>query len=213
MTFQNSCATYTSGIRFRVSRCCWTGLSKLDGGRIGSSSPVELPALDGRDPGSWPSLGCCACCPRSCPTRYGGSDRDRVAARAGGVGGRDRGRTACGRLRLTRQREELSSFRLIDVSHLCLYGNVQTTAQALRVLLGRGVLVLRFSYGGWLLGVSSGFPSRNVTLRIHQVGAATRGEIDVPKLLVAGKIRNQRVLLRHNARGDVTRTLVEYPPN
>ncbi len=112
-----------------------------------------------------------------------------------------------GRLRVTRQHEELVSIRLIDVSHLCLFGNVQTTAQALRVLFGRGVSVFHFSYGGWLLGVSTGLPGKNVTLRIRQVGAAMRRAIEIPRLMMAGKIRNQMVLLRRNARGDIARTL------
>ncbi len=103
-----------------------------------------------------------------------------------------------GRLTVHRQRERLADVRLLDVSHLCLYGNSQISAQALRVLFGSGIAVFHFSYGGWLQGVSTGLPSKNVMLRIKQTTAAARGELDCPRRMIAGKIRNSRVLLRRN---------------
>lgn len=103
-----------------------------------------------------------------------------------------------GRLVVSRQRSGLASVRLIDVSHLCVYGNVQVTAQAQRTLFDLGVDVFHFSYGGWLLGLSSGLPGRNVMLRIRQVTAAAQGQLDDARLTIAGKIRNARVLLRRN---------------
>jgi CRISP-associated protein Cas1 len=103
-----------------------------------------------------------------------------------------------GRLTVSRQRSALASVRLIDVSHLCLYGNVQVSAQAQRELFGRDIDVFHFSYGGWLLGMSTGLPGKNVMLRIRQVTAAARGQLDEARLMIAGKIRNARVLLRRN---------------
>src|SRR5690606_18591610 len=44
-----------------------------------------------------------------------------------------------GRLTVSKRREELASARLIDVLHVCAYGNVQVTAQALRALFQRDV--------------------------------------------------------------------------
>src|SRR5206468_1977419 len=38
--------------------------------------------------------------------------------------------------------------RLIDLSHVSLFGNVQISAQALRELAGRDVVVAHMSYGG-----------------------------------------------------------------
>jgi CRISPR-associated protein Cas1 len=116
-----------------------------------------------------------------------------------GVGG--------GRLTVSKRGEELASVRLIDVLHVCAYGNVQVTAQALRTLFDRQADVFHFSYGGWLLGVSNALPSKNVMLRMRQFGAAARGELDHPRRMIAGKIRNCRVLLRRNGGEPVARTV------
>ena len=103
-----------------------------------------------------------------------------------------------GRLTISKYRELLASVRLIDVQHVCAYGNVQVTAQAMRELFSRDVDVFHFSGGGWLLGLTTGLPSKNVMLRIRQVTAAARGQLDQPRRMIAGKIRNCRVLLRRN---------------
>jgi CRISPR-associated protein Cas1 len=110
-----------------------------------------------------------------------------------------------GRLTVSKYRELLASVRLIDVLHVCAYGNVQVTAQAMRELLSRDVDVFHFSGGGWLLGLSTGLPSKNVMLRIRQVTAAARGQLDEPRQMIAGKIRNCRVLLRRNGGEEVAR--------
>lgn len=103
-----------------------------------------------------------------------------------------------GRLAISRHREQLATIRLIDVLHVCLYGNVQFSAQAMRALFEREIGVFHFSYGGWLLGQSGGLPSKNVMLRIRQVTAAARRPIEEPRAMIAGKIRNSRTLLRRN---------------
>jgi CRISPR-associated protein Cas1 len=103
-----------------------------------------------------------------------------------------------GRLTVSKHRELLISVRLIDVMHVCAYGNVQVTAQAMRELFDRDVDVFHFSYGGWLLGLTTGLPSKNVMLRIRQTTTAARGQLDEPRRMIAGKIRNCRVLLRRN---------------
>ena len=112
-----------------------------------------------------------------------------------------------GRLTVSKRREQLASVRLIDVLHVCAYGNVQVTAQALRSLFERDIDVFHFSYGGWLLGVTTGLPSKNVTLRIRQTTTAARGQLDAPRRMIAGKIRNCRVLLRRNGGEAVARTI------
>ena len=112
-----------------------------------------------------------------------------------------------GRLTVSKQREPLASVRLIDVLHVAAYGNVQVTAQAMRSLFERDIDVFHFSYGGWLLGLTTGLPSKNVMLRIRQTTAAARGELDAPRRMIAGKIRNCRVLLRRNGDDSVARTV------
>jgi CRISPR-associated protein Cas1 len=111
------------------------------------------------------------------------------------------------RLTVTRQRAGLASIRLIDVSHVCVYGNVQVSAQAQRELFDRDIDLFHFSYGGWLLGMSTGLPGKNVMLRIRQVSAAARGQLEEARLMIAGKIRNSRVLLRRNGGQDAARAV------
>jgi len=95
-------------------------------------------------------------------------------------------------------REELVSVRLIDVLHVASFGNVQVTAQCMRTLFDRGINVFHFTYGGWLAGVSTGMPGKNVMLRVRQAAMAARGDLAVPRRMIQGKIRNGRVLLRRN---------------
>jgi CRISP-associated protein Cas1 len=111
------------------------------------------------------------------------------------------------RLTVSKHREQLASVRLIDVLHVAAFGNIQVTAQAMRSLFDRDIDVFHFSYGGWLLGMSTGLTGKNVMLRIRQVTAAARGEVDAPRQMIAGKIRNCRVLLRRNGDDAVGRTV------
>jgi CRISP-associated protein Cas1 len=137
------------------------------------------------------------------PRRLIASDSDAVplyVMEPGSVVGIDGGR-----LTVSKYREVLASVRLIDVMHVCAYGNVQFTAQAMRALFERDVDVFHFSYGGWLLGLTTGLPSKNVMLRIRQTTAAARGQLDEPRRMIAGKIRNCRVLLRRNGGERVAR--------
>jgi CRISPR-associated protein Cas1 len=110
-----------------------------------------------------------------------------------------------GRITVSKHREELISVRLIDVLQVSLFGNVQMTAQAGRTLIDQDVDVFHFTYGGWLSGITTGLPSKNVTLRMRQLGSATRGDLDAPRRMIAGKIRNCRVLLRRNGGEAVSR--------
>lgn len=114
-----------------------------------------------------------------------------------------------GRLVISKRRELLTSVRLIDVLHVNAYGNVQVTAQALRTLFEQDIDVFHFSSGGWLLGMTTGLPAKNVMLRIRQTTAAARGQLDCPRRMIAGKIRNCRVLLRRNGGEAVARTVAQ----
>jgi CRISPR-associated protein Cas1 len=112
-----------------------------------------------------------------------------------------------GRLTVSKYREELISVRLIDVLQVSLFGNVQVTAQAGRTLMSQDVDVFHFTYGGWLAGVTMGLPRKNVMLRMRQLGAAARADLSAPRRMIAGKIRNSRVLLRRNGDGEMSRCL------
>lgn len=105
-----------------------------------------------------------------------------------------------GRMEVTRKGERLVSRREIDVSQVCVFGNVQVTTQALRQCFAREVPVAFFSGGGWLQGVAEGLPSKHVELRRCQVVLAGQGGLEIARRIVRGKIRNCRTLLRRNGR-------------
>jgi CRISPR-associated protein Cas1 len=92
--------------------------------------------------------------------------------------------------------------RLLEVSQLNLFGNVQISAQALRELAARDVAVLHLSYGGWLTAVTTPPPHKNIELRRRQFQSADDEPfcLQVARAMVSGKIRNSRTLLRRNAR-------------
>lgn len=96
--------------------------------------------------------------------------------------------------------EVIAKSRLLDVSSVSVFGNVQVTAQATRELLGRGIPVCHFSYGGWLNGITAGMTHKNVELRIRQF--QTAGDIEqslrIARDITVAKIRNSRVMLRRN---------------
>ena len=95
-----------------------------------------------------------------------------------------------------------SEARLLDTSQLNLFGNVQLSAQALRELAAREIPVLHLSYGGWLTAVTTPPPHKNIELRRRQFAAASDPAVclQLARSFVSGKIRNQRTLLRRNAR-------------
>ena len=92
--------------------------------------------------------------------------------------------------------------RLMEISQLSLFGNVQLTAQALRELAAREVPIVHLSYGGWLNAVTTPPPHKNIELRRRQFAAAAYQVVCVrlAQAFVTGKIRNTRTLLRRNAR-------------
>jgi CRISPR-associated protein Cas1 len=111
------------------------------------------------------------------------------------------------RLVVRRKQEILGEARLIDVSQVAVYGNVQLSAQAMRACFDRSIPVCWFSYGGWFSGIAEGLPSKNVELRRRQVMVSEPTALDLARAMIEGKIRNSRTLLRRNAREQVGGTL------
>ena len=73
-----------------------------------------------------------------------------------------------GRLEVFKERETLGTYRLIDVSQVCLFGNVTVTPQVMREMFAREIPVCWFSYGGWFSGMAEGLPGKHVDLRRAQ---------------------------------------------
>ncbi len=105
-----------------------------------------------------------------------------------------------GRITVTKNKEVLTSVRLLDVSQINLYGNIQVSSQLFRELFARDVPVCWFSYGGWFSGVGTGLPGKNVELRRRQVVTSAQGGLEIAKAVIRAKIRNSRTLLRRNSR-------------
>jgi CRISPR-associated protein Cas1 len=112
-------------------------------------------------------------------------------------------------LTVRRRREVLKQVRRIDVSQVCLFGNVQVTSAALRELTTKGVPVCHFSYGGWFHGMTLGMAHKNVELRMAQFAAAANPAraLGFARRFVAGKIKNSRTLLRRHLKSNSADTL------
>jgi CRISPR-associated protein Cas1 len=80
-----------------------------------------------------------------------------------------------GRILVTRERETIESVRMIDVSQVCVFGNVQVTSQLIRDLFSHEIPVCWFSYGGWFTGLAEGLPSKHVELRRRQAAMSAQG--------------------------------------
>ena len=96
--------------------------------------------------------------------------------------------------------ETLAKVRLMELSHIALYGNIQVTTQLLHELCEREVPVCYFSYGGWFYGITRGMDHKNVELRMRQYSVCNNDEARMPmaRALVEGKVRNCRTMLRRN---------------
>jgi len=116
-----------------------------------------------------------------------------------------------GRLIVSKNGETAVESRLIDVSHVALFGNVQITTQAVRELCWREIPVTYFSYGGWFYGMTRGLAHKNIEVRIAQHRMIEEGDervLAIARSIVSGKIQNQRTLLRRNMAEKDKRLLV-----
>lgn len=105
------------------------------------------------------------------------------------------------RLKVTTPDGEPVTVRLLDISALAVFGQVQVTTQALKSLLDEGVPITFHSHSGWLNGMlDAGVGHKNVEVRIrqHAVAASPEQALVLARRFVEGKILNQRTLLRRN---------------
>jgi len=114
-------------------------------------------------------------------------------------------------VRRARDAKPAEELRLIDVSDVSVFGAVSVTTPALRTCVELGIPVSFFSTGGWYYASTFGFHHKNVTLRIAQHAAARDDAqaLDLARAWVVGKIRNQRTLLRRNARDAERKALAQ----
>lgn len=100
--------------------------------------------------------------------------------------------------------------RLLEVSQVCLIGNVQVSSQAIRELAQWDIPICYFSYGGWFSAICRGMAHKNVELRQRQYAAAN-GEpsLVLAKEIVDTKILNARTMLRRNHREGADAAIAE----
>lgn len=103
-------------------------------------------------------------------------------------------------LQIKEGKEVIGEARLIEVSQLVLFGNVQVSTQVIHELCRRNIPVCYLSGGGWFYGVTHGITHKNVELRKRQFEVASNpGEcLSLAKCFVRAKIANCRTVLRRN---------------
>lgn len=99
-----------------------------------------------------------------------------------------------------RDRGKVGEVRLIDISQLCVFGNVQISTQAIRELCSRGISICYFSRNGWFYGMTQGHSSKNVALRMNQYSVCTDPvkSLEIARCMINGKIKNSRTIIRRN---------------
>lgn len=103
-------------------------------------------------------------------------------------------------LEIREKGKKVKSVRILDVSQVNVYGNVQVSTQLLAELCREEVPVCYHSFGGWFIGITTGMTHKNVDLRRRQHAVAADPEQcrQLSARFVRGKILNCRTLLRRN---------------
>lgn len=110
-----------------------------------------------------------------------------------------------GRLVVSKGRQELLEYPLINLDNVVCFGNVQVTTQLLHSLLENGIDVSYFSCGGKFLGHTCSESSKNVFLRFSQYEYYQNPEkrLNLAKRIVENKIYNQiAVIKKHRWEND-----------
>jgi CRISPR-associated protein Cas1 len=103
------------------------------------------------------------------------------------------------RLVVTMKGATLAEARLMELSHVALFGNVQMSTQVVRELCDREIPVAYLSLGGWFYGLTQGHAHKNIEVRIAQHRLVESGAaFPIARAIVSGKVLNQRTLLRRN---------------
>jgi CRISPR-associated endonuclease Cas1/CRISPR-associated protein Cas4 len=112
-------------------------------------------------------------------------------------------------LKVTDEDQGETTVRLIDVSDVVLFGNINITMPALTALMEREIPVTFLSHGGWFRGLTQGLGHRNVEVRTAQYRQSFDDAfcLRFARELVAAKIINQRTMLRRNGRDEADRAL------
>ncbi len=96
--------------------------------------------------------------------------------------------------------EVIAEIRISDLSHLAIFGAATVSTALLQTLCEKDIPVSYFSSGGFFYGLTRGQSLKNVFTRIAQfeVAGDPAATLRIARLMVHGKIRNQRTLLMRN---------------
>lgn len=96
--------------------------------------------------------------------------------------------------------KSMKKIKMIDISELTIFGNVQVTTQTIRELCSRNIPICYMTYGGWFSGMTVGTGSKNVDLRIHQYRKYEKmgSSMQIAREIVFAKIKNCATMLRRN---------------
>lgn len=94
----------------------------------------------------------------------------------------------------------VAEVRIKELSHIAVFGAATISTALLQFLCDRDIPVSFFSSGGFFYGLARGQSLKNVFTRIEQFATASRplDALRIARLMVQGKIRNQRTLLMRN---------------
>jgi len=103
-------------------------------------------------------------------------------------------------LQVKEQGKVIQEVRLREINQVNLFGNIQLSTQAMQALLELDIPLVLHSQHGYFYGMLQGTGLKNILLRREQFRLADDpgGSLRIAKALVAGKIRNQRVMLMRN---------------
>lgn len=89
---------------------------------------------------------------------------------------------------------------IIDIEHVCVFGNVQITTPAIHEIIKHNGTICYFTSGGWLTAITSAPITKNIYLRIKQFESFKDTELclNIAKKVTISKIMNQRTLIRRN---------------
>ena len=103
-------------------------------------------------------------------------------------------------LKVKEKEKVVQEVRIGETCQVNLFGSIQMSTQAVQSLCENEVPIAYFSMGGWFYGVTHGLGVKNIYLRRDQFRLADVPSfcLRVARMLVSGKIRNQRTMLQRN---------------
>lgn len=96
--------------------------------------------------------------------------------------------------------ETVSKHPLHQLQAVYLYGAIQTSAQALQVLMENSIPISWFSPAGRFIGMAGGLPTSGIDARMgqYQLWAMPEKRLRIASEIIRAKIHNQRVVLMRN---------------